>query len=107
HLDVSLSGPGRVTSDVPGVSCTADCDTVWDGGTLVTLSAAGVGGRSRFVGWRGPCTGRATCGVTLDASRSITAVFGPVSVAVRVSTSGRGRVACAPRCGAGVVAGSD
>ena len=100
HLAVAFSGRGRVTSDVPGVSCTTDCDTVWDGGSLVTLSAAGDRGASRFVGWLGPCSGRATCAVTLDSARSVTAVFGPVTIAVRVTTSGRGHVACTPKCGA-------
>ena len=99
HLAVAFSGHGRVTSDVPGVSCTTDCDTVWDGGSLVTLSAAGDNGTSRFVGWRGPCSGRATCAVTLDSARSVTAVFGPVAIPVRVTTSGRGHVTCTPKCG--------
>jgi hypothetical protein len=106
HLEVSFSGHGRVTSDVPGVACTSDCDTLWDGGTLVTLNASGLGGESRFVGWRGPCTGRATCAVTLDAARSVTAVFGPVTVVVHVAAAGHGRIVCSPRCGAGVPAGS-
>jgi hypothetical protein len=105
HLSVSVSGSGRVTSDVPGVSCTAACDTVWDGGSLVTLNAASVGSTSRFVAWRGACTRRATCTVTLDAARTVTAVFGPTTIPVRVTTSGRGRVACAPACRARMKAG--
>jgi hypothetical protein len=98
HLSIGFSGAGSVTSDVPGVACTTTCETVWDGGSLVGLTANGVTGQSRFIGWRGSCKGRLMCVLTLDEARAVTAVFGPVTINVRVTTNGRGGVTCTPRC---------
>jgi hypothetical protein len=105
-LTVALTGRGRVMSDLPGLDCTATCTVAWDAGTRVSLEATGNGEVSRFVGWRGACTGLTSCSVPLDAAASTTAVFGPLTVPVRVSVAGRGRVVCSPRCTARFRAGS-
>jgi hypothetical protein len=97
-LDVSLVGSGTVTSDVPGVDCTSTCSTLWDEGSSITLAAAPRPGR-RFVKWTGACAGNATCALVLDQPQSATAVFGPLTIALRVTTAGRGHVACTPACG--------
>ena len=105
-LAVSFTGgTGTVTSDLPGVDCTAACTTQWDAGTAVALEAEGAGA-DRFVHWTGACTGRATCSVTLGQAASVAAVFGPLRIPLRVSALGRGRVACSPRCGTTFAAGN-
>ena len=57
---VEGDGEGEVTSDPPGIACganVADCDEVYDEGTVVTLTAA-AGDNSTFAGWSGACSGR-------------------------------------------------
>jgi Divergent InlB B-repeat domain len=95
-LGVTLSGPGQVTSDLPGVNCTASCTTQWDQGSAVTLAAT-PGNTTRFVQWTGGCVGKADCALDLAQAASVTAVFGPLRIPVRITTSGKGTVACAPR----------
>ena len=96
-LGVALSGPGLVTSDLPGIDCTVTCTTQWDQGTTVTLSATPAD-NSRFLHWAGGCTGNADCLPNLAQAASVTAVFGPLTIPVRVSKSGKGTVACTPKC---------
>jgi hypothetical protein len=79
------------------VNCTASCTTQWDQGTVVTLAAT-PGGATRFVHWTGGgCVGKADCQLSLAQTASVTAVFGPLRIPVRISTSGKGIVKCAPR----------
>jgi len=104
-LSLGVTGVGDVSSDVPGVDCTASCTTQWDQGSLVSLAAEPVAG-SRFIGWRGACTGNNGCSVTLSAGLAVSAVFGPTRIPVRVATAGRGRVECAPTCSKSFRAGS-
>jgi hypothetical protein len=104
-LSVALQGAGHVLSDLPGLDCAASCSTGWDSGMQVRLTAFGVGGKSRFVGWRGACTGPGECALTLDRALAVTAIFGPVTIPVRVTTAGRGRVVCTPACRATMSAG--
>jgi hypothetical protein len=97
-LAVSFAGAGAVTSDVPGVDCSAACTTLWDQGWLVALTAEASTG-SRFVRWRGACTTReTTCALELGAATNVTAVFGPLTIPVGVAVGGRGTVTCTPRC---------
>jgi hypothetical protein len=103
-LGVTLSGAGEVSSDLPGLDCSASCSTQWDQGSTVTLSTQPVNG-TRFVRWQGGCTGNSGCTVSVAAPLAVTAVFGPVTVPVRLSTSGRGRIACSPACSRSFSAG--
>ena len=75
-LTVSKSGTGTgtVTSSPAGISCGATCSADFDKGTTVTLSAA-AGSGSSFAGWSGACSGTASCSVTVDAAKSVTATF--------------------------------
>ena len=104
RLSLVLRGSGRVTSDLPGVDCGAACGTDWDAGSVLTLSAEGTA-RTRFIRWTGACSGVDDCVVTLAGARTATAIFGPVRIPVRVSTTGRGRVSCTPRCSPSFSAG--
>jgi hypothetical protein len=67
-------GRGRVTSDPPGIACGRDCWEAFSAGTRVTLRAAAARG-SQFHEWRGACSGRRRCTLTVDRVRSVTAVF--------------------------------
>jgi hypothetical protein len=96
-LQLLLSGSGEVVSDLPGVDCIATCTTHWDQGTAVTLIASPARGE-RFVRWTGACTGTGTCGLTIKQSKTAKAVFGPLRIPLRVTTSGRGAVVCTPKC---------
>ncbi|MCL7487807.1 MAG: DUF1566 domain-containing protein [Desulfobulbaceae bacterium] len=68
-------GTGSVTSAPEGISCPDVCGAGYDQGTIVTLTAA-PGEKSTFGGWTGDCMGKdATCQVTVDQARSVTARF--------------------------------
>jgi Divergent InlB B-repeat domain len=68
-------GSGTVTSNPAGIGCGGDCQESYASGTEVTLTAAAAADSS-FAGWGGACSGTgATCTVTMDASRSVTAAF--------------------------------
>lgn len=104
-LTIAFSGAGTVISDLPGVNCTASCTTSWDQGSKVTLSGVS-GPKSRFVQWRGACNGgRSDCTLTLASAANLTAVFGPTRISLNVTTSGRGKVLCTPRCTKSFLAG--
>lgn len=97
-LDVALSGaPGKVTSDLPGVSCAASCTTQWDQGTDLRLTAVPTA-NDRFIGWSGACTGSADCVLKLSQAASATAVFGPLRIPLRLAVTGKGRIVCTPAC---------
>jgi hypothetical protein len=96
-LGVTLSGAGEVTSDLPGVDCTATCTTQWDQGAAVTLTAQS-GNRGRFLHWTGACRGNVPCVVKLDQPVSVNAVYGPLRIPLKVTVAGKGAVRCTPRC---------
>lgn len=74
-LSVMASGRGRVTSRPAGINCGSDCEETFDTGTRVTLRATANWG-AKFVGWGGACTGRrATCTITMDDAKTVTATF--------------------------------
>jgi uncharacterized repeat protein (TIGR02543 family) len=103
-LALTVSGGGQVTSDVPGLSCTATCSTTWDAGTQLTLTAVPAAGQ-RFVGWKGGCTGL-DCTPTVTAPTAIEAVFAPV-LKLTAAVTGKGRVvahgiACPGLCRASI-----
>ena len=95
-LTVGFAGRGEVTSDLPGVDCTAGCTTQWDAGSKIVLQAEGSAGQ-RFVRWQGACTGF-DCSLDLTQPAAVTAVFGPSVIPLKVTTAGKGTVACTPKC---------
>lgn len=74
QLQVSSdSSLGTVTSDVGGLDCGSVCTVAVERNALVTLTATPVA-QATFTGWGGDCSGtQATCVLTLDASKSVTA----------------------------------
>lgn len=69
------SGIGTVTSNPPGINCGATCTYAFGSGTLVTLTAAPLGG-SVFTIWGGDCVGVGTSAqVVMTANKTCTATF--------------------------------
>lgn len=101
-------GAGKVTSDLPGLVCTADCVTQWDAWSPpVALSAEPAAG-FRFVGWRNArCAGgNEVCSLSTSEPQTVTALFGPKTVPLKLAVIGRGRIACTGGCRTAVAAGS-
>jgi hypothetical protein len=105
-LTLTISGPGSVVANVPGLLCAASCTTTWNAGQPLALTATPRAG-SRLVRWTGACSGSAACNVTVAAGASVGAVFASASFRLQVSVSGRGAVrsstagiTCRPRCSA-------
>jgi hypothetical protein len=96
-LNLTFSGAGEITSDLPGLDCKAACTTQWDQGAAFVLIASPAPG-DRFVRWGGACAGTGTCELTLNQPATAKAVFGPVRIPLRVTAAGRGTVACTPSC---------
>jgi hypothetical protein len=105
-LSVSTSGSGAVTSSTGGINCGTACSAVLPAGTSVTLTAAPAPGQ-RLQAWGGACSGSAaTCTVTMDVARSVSATFAaiaPTTFALDVTVTGSGAVTSAP---AGIDCGS-
>lgn len=99
---VEPSGAGSVSG--PGISCPGDCTEDVADGRRVTLTATAATG-SAFTGWSGADCMGATCEVTMDQARSVTAQF----VALRTLTvgpggDGAGSITSVP---AGIACGAD
>ncbi|HEU5489568.1 MAG TPA: hypothetical protein VFU84_02150 [Gaiellaceae bacterium] len=105
-LALTISGPGSVTANVPGLLCAASCTTTWNAGQPLALTATPRAG-SRLGRWTGACSGSAACNLTVAPGASVGATFVPASFRLLVSVSGRGAVrssaagiTCRPRCSA-------
>ena len=77
-ISKSGTGSGTVTSDPAGINCGSTCSASYYPGTPVILTVTPASG-STFAGWSGSgCSGTGTCSVTMDAPKTITAVFNSV-----------------------------
>jgi hypothetical protein len=105
------SGSGAVSSTPFGLDCDLNCVAGFNGGAVVALVAAPDPG-STFAGWLGGgCSGTGSCTITLNANKSVTAVFSSVSepmLVVNKDGNGAGVVTSVPAgidCGAMCAAG--
>lgn len=105
-LALTVSGPGSVSADVPGLQCVQSCTTTWNDGTRLALTATPSAG-AKLVRWGSSCLGSAACTVTVSAGATVSAFFAPATFRLTVAVSGRGVVrssqtgiACRPRCAA-------
>jgi hypothetical protein len=74
-LDVSVSGPGSVTSTPAGIACPGDCSEVFEDGTEVVLEATPDAG-ARLIAWSGGgCSGVGLCELTIQGGVSVSATF--------------------------------
>jgi len=84
------TGAGTVTSSPAGIACGTDCSEVYDSGTAVTLTASAAT-NSTVAGWIGCDTvSDATCTVTMNGARTVTAVFDRARFVLTVNKSGVG-----------------
>jgi len=96
------TGQGTVTGTSPFSACGSNCpasNTIFENGTVVTLTATPDTG-SVFTGWSGACTGTASCVVTMDSNKAVTAIFNTTPFFLGVSMdpagSGDGTVTSSP-----------
>jgi uncharacterized repeat protein (TIGR02543 family) len=96
------SGSGTVTSRPAGIRCSVVdsgvCSAVFDGGTLVELTAS-AGAGTTFVGWSGDCAGTVgnQCLLRMDSSRRAVADFsGRHTLTVNKIGNGTGTVTSDP-----------
>ena len=92
-LSVSTTGGGKVTSDPIGIDCEPICEHDYPSGAEVALTATPQPGYE-FAGWSGAGCGDAgaTCSVTLDDPKSVTATFKPIMFTLTVINEGGGTV---------------
>jgi hypothetical protein len=96
HLDLAINGSGTVTSDIPGIDCSASCGSDWDRGDTVDLSPNSADGY-RFIKWTGGgCSGDADCSLSLDSTKTVGALFAPDTYQLRVTVAGKGTVSSTP-----------
>ena len=105
-LTLTISGPGRVEADVPGLDCARSCTTTWNAGTQVTLTPIPSAG-AKIVRWSGPCRGASGCAITVGQSQPPAVLFAPTTYRLNVRVSGKGAIrsssfgiACPGRCAA-------
>jgi hypothetical protein len=93
-------GAGDVTSGDGGIDCGTGCAAAYDHGTPVTLTAF-PDAHSVFAGWSGGgCQGREPCVVTVDAAKTVTALFSRLLVEPAEGTIGSTVVLTGPGFGA-------
>jgi hypothetical protein len=80
-FSVSKTGNGSLTSTPAAIACGSICSASLSVGTRVDLTASPDLG-STFVGWSGACTGSGTCSVTMNAAKSVGAIFKPIPFTV-------------------------
>ncbi|NKI34776.1 hypothetical protein HFP89_06315 [Wenzhouxiangella sp. XN79A] len=93
-LDVTVSGPGSVTSTPPGIDCPAtSCSAAFLPAEKVVLQAQPDPGAT-FVGWAGDCSGTGPCVVSMESPRQVTATFTapPSLFTLDVAITGSGSV---------------
>jgi alpha-tubulin suppressor-like RCC1 family protein len=91
-LTVARNGSGLVTSNPAGIDCGSTCSASYNAGTVVTLTASPLGG-TNFTGWSGcDSVSGASCTVTMNATRSISATFQRPTVTLTKAGSGQGSV---------------
>jgi len=106
RLALTVSGPGSVAADVPGLLCVVSCATTWNAGQRLALRATASAG-ARLVRWSGACSGAASCVLSVTPGAAVTATFAVASFRLSVAVTGRGVVrsaragiTCRPRCAA-------
>lgn len=88
----SGSGSGTVVSTPAGIHCGTDCSLEVETGTIVLLTPAPDDG-SRFVEWKGACSGDSSCRIKVNAPTTVEAVFerdSAESFVLTVAKSGAG-----------------
>jgi len=117
-LTISKTGTatGAVSSAPGGIACGTSCSAIYPIGTMVMLTATPDAG-AELAGWSGGgCSGTTpACTVTMDAAKSVTAIFNIAQYPVTINLGGSGTgmvvaplagIACPGSCTAMVQHGS-
>lgn len=89
-LGLTVKGSGSVTSAPSGIACPGTCSANFASGSSVKLTAVPSAGGT-FIGWGGACAGAgATCTVTLDTFKTVSATFQTSNAVLGVSLEGSG-----------------
>ncbi len=80
---------GTVTSDTGNINCGVSCSQSFASGSEIVLTAKPTPSYY-FKGWGGSCNGTATCKVTLDQSKAVTADFGGPVMQLTINKLGLG-----------------
>jgi hypothetical protein len=77
YVVVSKKNRGTVVVSETGQGCRNKCTFALPQSSTATVTlTATASGKSAFVGWGGACSGAdSTCTVTMDAAKSVTAMF--------------------------------
>ena len=108
-LSVVNNGDGRVLSNPAGIDCGADCDEIYDEGTMITLTAVADAG-FQFAGWSNcPAANGNQCDITLNAPRTVTVTFTavPSNFVLQVNKIGAGTGTVTSLNVAGINCGAD
>ncbi len=114
NVTVAPSGSGSVTSNTGGISCGAACAASYNSGANVVLTATPAPGYA-FTSWTGCDTPTgATCAMTMNAAKSVTANFSRLSYTLSVAKAGTGSgtvsspssISCGATCSTNVFYGS-
>lgn len=90
-IDTTGSGSGVVNFPAnPTLNCESTCSHLFDLGAVVQLTAVPAYD-SEFAGWSGECSGNASCTVTLDKAKLVTAAFEKKQITVAAHSAGDGR----------------
>ncbi len=89
QMNLTVTGPGTVTSNPAGINCGADCTEVFGEGDAVTLTAVPTAGYE--VTWVGCTPAGNVCTTTMNQARTISASFLP-TLTVSAPTSEAGEV---------------
>jgi hypothetical protein len=105
-LTTTMNGSGKISGG--GIDCPAtNCSTTETYNASVALTATPNPGYA-FVGWGGDCAGTGICNLTMDADKSVNAIFG---YALTVNNSGNGTVTgsginCGAVCSSAYISGT-
>src|SRR5262245_66561005 len=98
QLSLTPVGSGTISAQP------SSANNVYNAGTVVTLTAT-PGTGYLFSGWSGACSGTApTCGVTMDAAKSVTATFTAPQSPLTLTTVGDGSNTASPAAAASTLA---
>ncbi len=88
-LTATKTGNGTITATQ--IDCGADCTGTYNANSVVAVTATPAVGNV-FSGWSGACTGTGACNVTMNAAKTVTATFNPITYSVNVTKVGNGTV---------------
>jgi len=116
-LTITVKGDfagGTIVSQPAGIDCGTTCSTIFNTGTMVTLTAS-LTDSTDFVGWDGDCTGNSpTCSLAVDKVKNVGATFrskiNRANLEVSLGGGGGGLVSSVPfgiQCGNSCTGGFD